>query len=188
MLISAIQQHESTVSVHIPPPLWAYFPYPSHPSWSLRSAELSSRVTQQPPASCFTYGSVYMSVPLSLYPTLSFPCWVHKSLSSFQVCNTVLLTLVPMPYTHYVSVTYLFYDWKFVPFGYLHPFPPLPSPHIWQPQSVLCICEVLFSGEGSGFHVRSNGVYLSLSDLTSFRMGWMIFQCVCGRKKFATVW
>ena len=111
---------------------------PSHPSRSLWAAELSSRVTQQPPASYFTYGSVYVSVLLSLYPTLSFPCCVHKSLSSFQVCNTVLLNLVPMLYTHYVPVTYLFYDWKFVPFGHLHPFPPPPSPHIWQPQSVLC--------------------------------------------------
>ena len=142
MLISAIQQHESTVSVHIPPPLWAYFPYPSHPSWSLRSAELSSRVTQQPPASCFTYGSVYMSVPLSLYPTLSFPCWVHKSLSSFQVCNTVLLTIVIMLYL--ISPWLILY--LEVCTFWLSSF--LPPTHFWQPPicsfcSLLCMSLVL---------------------------------------------
>ena len=40
---------------------------------------------------------------------------------------------------HHITKTHLFYNWKFVPFGYLYPTPPT-GHH----QSVLCICELFF--------------------------------------------
>ena len=46
---------------------------------------------------------------------------------------------------HYIPVTYLFYNWKFVPLETLHPFclPPNPLPSGIH-HSVLCICEFDF--------------------------------------------
>ena len=46
------------------------------------------------------------------------------SLRNFQICNTVLLTIVILLYI-------TSYNWKFVPFDNLHSFCPVPSPCIW---------------------------------------------------------
>ena len=43
---------------------------------------------------------------------------------------------------HYIPRTYLFYNWKFIPFDPLHPFCPPPPPTSGNYQAVLCICEV----------------------------------------------
>lgn len=52
------------------------------------------------------------------------------SLSIFQMSNTVLLTVVLITIVnavHYIPGTYLFYNWKLVPFDSLHPLHPHPS-------------------------------------------------------------
>ena len=55
------------------------------------------------------------------------------SLSNFQKCNTVLLTIVTMLYIETLPMTYLFYNCKFVPFDLLCPSGPPPHLHLWQP-------------------------------------------------------
>ena len=41
-------------------------------------------------------------------------------------------------------MTYLFYNWKFVPLTPLHPFQSPPKPSSGNHESVLCICELGF--------------------------------------------
>lgn len=43
-------------------------------------------------------------------------------LSNFQICNTLLLTIVTMLY---ITSPWLIYNWKLFPFNSLHPFQPL---------------------------------------------------------------
>ena len=51
-------------------------------------------------------------------------------LSNFQVCNTIILTIFKYM-IHYISMTYLFYTWKFVPLTpfthFAHLLTPIPS-------------------------------------------------------------
>lgn len=52
------------------------------------------------------------------------------SLVIFQICNTVLLTVVLITVVnavHHIPGTYLFYNWNLVPFDSLHPLHPHPS-------------------------------------------------------------
>ena len=62
-----------------------------------------------------------------------------SSFSSFQICNTVLVTIVTI---HYIPTTNLYYNCKFVPFGTLT-ITTITTPHLWQPQSVLCIYKLV---------------------------------------------
>ena len=66
------------------------------------------------------------------------------SLSNFQKCNTVLLTIVTTLYIEILPMTYLFYNCKFVPFDLLCPSGPPPTSTSGN-QSVLCIYEFVFS-------------------------------------------
>ena len=53
-----------------------------------------------------------------------------SSLLIVQICNTVLLTVVLITVVnavHYIPGTYLFSNWKLVPFGSLHQLRPHPS-------------------------------------------------------------
>ena len=56
-----------------------------------------------------------------------------------QICSIINCSHA----VHYILMTYLFCNWKFVPFNTLHLFWPLPTP-LWQHQSALCICELDF--------------------------------------------
>ena len=65
VLVSAVQQHESALSIHISLPLEP--PHPSHPSRLSSSTELSSCVIQQ----LFIWWYRYVSSVLSVHPSLS---------------------------------------------------------------------------------------------------------------------
>ena len=99
---------------------------------------------------------------------------------------------------HCIPIIYLFYNWTFVPFESLHPFPPLPTLHLWQPP----VCSLYLS---LGFilfyfqmpHMSEIIQYLSfsiwltsnlaplsfthvvISGRISFFNSWIIFLCVC---------
>ena len=69
MLVSAVQPHESALSIQISPPSWASIP--SHPNLTLlviteHWIELHVLYHSFPPAIDFTHGSVYMPVLLLL--------------------------------------------------------------------------------------------------------------------------
>ena len=62
------------------------------------------------------------------------------TLSNFYKSNTILLTTVTV---YYIHMTYLFFNWKFVPLAPFIPFVhPSPHPCLWQSLSVLCIYEL----------------------------------------------
>ena len=98
MLVSAVQQSEPVISVHIfphlkPPPSPNYLTPPGHHrAWSWALCAL-----HQHPTYCFTHGSVYMLALLNS-STLPSPPWVHmfghipvvaiQSLSSIQLFAT----------------------------------------------------------------------------------------------------
>ena len=63
------------------------------------------------------------------------------SLSNLQICNTALNSRHAV---HYTSVTYLLYNWKFVPCESFHLFHLLPTPHLKNHNSSLCIHELGF--------------------------------------------
>ena len=69
------------------------------------------------------------------------------SLLIFQICSTVLLTVVLITVVnavHYIPGTYLFYNWKLVPFDSLHPLHPYPSSMgfliKWEGSGCVCVC------------------------------------------------
>ena len=80
---NTIQQHESAISIHISPPSCTSPPsLPLHPTalGCHRALGWAPCVIQQlPPAFYFTYVNVYVSMLLSICPTLSFSCCIHKS-------------------------------------------------------------------------------------------------------------
>ena len=74
------------------PPSWTPLPPPTpcHPSRLLHTPSLSSLFHQQIPNGYFTYGSVYVSMPLSLFIHLSF--LAHSmSVSLFSMSVSPLL-------------------------------------------------------------------------------------------------
>ena len=85
-------------------------------------------------------GQVYLT-SITLYSYKNFflvKTFKIYSLSNFQVCNTVLLPIVPVMYM--MSSWHLFYTRKFILFDFLHPFLPPLNPCLWQPP--ICICEL----------------------------------------------
>ena len=79
MLVSALQQHESPVSVHISHPSWSSSHTPFHLSIMEYQAELPVPYSSFPLAIYFAHANVYMSVLLSqFHPTLSLSCRVCK--------------------------------------------------------------------------------------------------------------
>ena len=80
-------------------------------------------------------------------------------LSNFQICNTILLTIVTMLYITFPSL-YLFYNWKFIHFDPLYPFcsPPhssLLSP-FFLPSFFLSFSLLLFSLCSSAWKISLN--------------------------------
>ena len=81
-----------------------------------------------------------------------------KSFNDFRICKTVLLAIVTILYI--TSPWHLFYNWKFLPFDFLHLFGPLSASDNYQSvlyiyEFVLFVCFVcLFV---FGYIVRSNG-------------------------------
>ena len=84
VLGSAIQQCESALSVY--PLLLEPLSHTPHPILHI-GPRLSSLCYIAVSCICFTHSSVYMSVLLSMHPTLSFPHCVHKSVSLFLPCK-----------------------------------------------------------------------------------------------------
>ena len=96
MLVSAMQQREAAINIHISAPSWASLPPQpqSHPSGSSQSwTEL--RVIQQLPTNClfYTRHCIYVNATLSVRPTLSFPHCAHKSVLYVCVSITKARTL-----------------------------------------------------------------------------------------------
>ena len=91
VLVSAIQQCESAISIHVSLPL----EHPLHPHHILpllvvteHQVELTALYSHFQLAIFFTYSNVYVSVTLLIHPTLSFPYCVHKSV--LYVCVSIL--------------------------------------------------------------------------------------------------
>ena len=93
MLVSAVQQHESVISIHISPPSRAFLPLPIPPLQVVTEyqAKFPLLYSNFPLTVYFTHGSVYMSVlcsqfiapspytPVSTYVSLFLPCkQVHQ--------------------------------------------------------------------------------------------------------------
>ena len=83
MLVSAIQQHDSAISIQCPLPLRSPSHPPSHPSRSSQSTELSSLCyTAASHAVYFTHGNVYVWVSLVAQTEKNLPAmqetWVQS--------------------------------------------------------------------------------------------------------------
>ena len=80
MLVSAIQQRESAVSIHISPPSSAsLLSPPCIPLLKVLTkhwAALPVLCSSFSIAIYFTHGTLYMSIPLSVCPSHSFPPWI----------------------------------------------------------------------------------------------------------------
>ena len=74
VLVSAVQQCESAIIVHVPSLLSLPHLSPPHPSGSSQHwAELPVLYSRLPLVICFTHDSVYMSMPLSPFMHLLLP-------------------------------------------------------------------------------------------------------------------
>ena len=121
VLVSAVQQRESAISIHISSSLLSLPPTPlpishlSRSSWSTRLNSLSYTATF-PLAFHLTHGyfiRVYFNATLSICPTLSFTYYDHKStlyvcvsISALQIRSSV--PLFQIPYIC-ISIWYLFF-------------------------------------------------------------------------------
>ena len=102
MLVSAVDQHESAIGMHISPPSWSPLPppTPSHPSRLSQSPGFGfpDLYSKLPLAICFTYGKVYVSMLLSQFvppspsPTI-FTSLFSMSVSPFMHANLLQLCL-----------------------------------------------------------------------------------------------
>ena len=75
VLVTVVQQSESTIRTHISPPSRSSLLPPSHHSRSSQNTGLNSLRLYSifPPAICFTHGGVCMSVPVSQFLPCPFP-------------------------------------------------------------------------------------------------------------------
>ena len=85
------------------------------------------------------------------------------SLSIFQICNTVLtvVLITIINAVHYIPGTYLFYNWKLVPFDSLYPLHPHPSSvgFLTEKEAVcVCVCVCVL---GVAQKAGKNGCFLS---------------------------
>ena len=87
---------------------------------------------------------------------------------------------------YYILRTYLFYNWKFVPFDLLHPFHPLHT-WLWHLPRVLSICElrvsICFCFLDSTYKVRSYGICLCLTYFT-WHNALRVHPCCCKWQDF----
>ena len=90
VLVSAVQQSESAIRIHISP-----YPHPlaspSHPPYPTplgghKAPELISLCYAMLPTSYFTFGSVYMSVPLSQFVPAYTPPSLCPQVHSLHLC------------------------------------------------------------------------------------------------------
>ena len=89
MLVSVIQQNESAISIHRSSASWAFLP-PTHltplrchtaPGWAPHI------IYNFALAICGIHGTLYLSVPLSIHSTLSFPCCIHITI--LYICVSI---------------------------------------------------------------------------------------------------
>ena len=105
------------------------------------------------------------------------------SLSSFQIYNAVLLTIVTMLY---VPRTDGLLNENFVPFDHLHPFHPSPSTYITPTSNhhLLSACMSFYFYLDSTYKVRSYGTSLYLTSIMPSRSidvvisGRIFFLCL----------
>ena len=94
-----------------------------------------------------------------MLPKYFVPCDEHfQDPLSWQQSNKQYITNQSHHAVHYISVTYLFYNRKFVPF---HCFTFM---HFAHSHSLICICEIRFFFKFKIPHVSEIIEYLSLSD------------------------
>ena len=79
VLVSAVQQHESVISIHIPPPSRAFLPLLIPPLYVVTQyqAEFPLLYSNFPLTVYFTHGSVYVSTTLPIHCTLPLHSCVH---------------------------------------------------------------------------------------------------------------
>ena len=88
VLVSAIQRASAVKYTHVPS-LWQLPPTSSRPSSWHRVLGWTPCVTQQLPTICLTHGGVGVRAAVSVPPSLSLPCGVHKSASLLLPCKEV---------------------------------------------------------------------------------------------------
>ena len=103
VLISAIQQCESAISIHMAPPSWTSLPRPPHPfplgclgAWGWASLSYSN----SPSAVYFTFGNIHISVFNLSHPLLPPLCP--------QFCS-LCLCLYSCPANWFISAIFLFH-------------------------------------------------------------------------------
>ena len=77
---------------------------------------------------------------------------------------------------HYNPMTYIFYNWRFVPFEFHYPFRPTPNPDLGNKQAILVLygLDFLFVFQ---FHICEIIQYLSFSDLFHWDNALKIHPC-----------
>ena len=110
MLVSAIQQCEPAISVHISPSSSTSFPLPIPPLWVITEhwGELPVLYNNFPLGLCFTHGDVYMSVLLSHFVPPSPSPTVYTSpfsISAYHSCpvNGFISTIYMYALIHNIS-------------------------------------------------------------------------------------
>ena len=71
----------------------------------------------------------------------NFPCDENSYYLLFQILSITYSSVDIKNAIHYISRTYLSYNWKFVAFDHLHPNPPPPTPCSDNHKSHLFFCE-----------------------------------------------
>ena len=87
VLVSAKQQHNSVIIVHISPPSSTFLPSPISLLQVITEHQAEPLVLYNnfPLVIYFTHDGAYMSMRLSQFITLSFPCCVYKSVLYFCI-------------------------------------------------------------------------------------------------------
>ena len=89
VLVSTVQ-YESSIPISLPSE------HPSYPAplliplnWDRHLVVYLVLYSSFPLAICCTYGNMYVSMPLSIHPTFSFPRFVHKLKASFSCALSI---------------------------------------------------------------------------------------------------
>ena len=158
MLVSVVHQSESALCIHMSPYPLPLEP-PSHPPYptliAKHRADLPVLCCCFPPANYFTFGSVYMSMLLSLRP--SFP-ELPPPTPCPQV-HSLYLHLYSCPATRFISTTFFFF-FRF---------------HIYV--LAYSICFSLSDLLHSVWQTLGLSSSLQITQFLSF-YGWVIFHCI----------
>ena len=117
MLVSAIQQCQSAIIIHIYSPSWAPYAPTLHPSKSSQSTRLASLcyiAASHQLSSFHLIVYIYIDATFSIHSTLSFPNCVYKSILYFCIFIPSLqigssIPFFSIPYI-WVNTQYLFFS------------------------------------------------------------------------------